>query len=171
MIAIYQEKGVLELNFNDLKKGDIIYYSGELIVMRDAAHKRIKEFLESNKELPLNFKDKIIFYAGPSKKPDFQVIGAVGPTTSKRMDSFLEMMYQLDISATIGKGERSDFVNSLNKKYKKVYFVSPSGTAASLSQKVLNYETIAFEDLGTESIQRLVVKNFPLYVMIDSNGK
>lgn len=156
---------------NNLSAGDFIEYSGELIIMRDAAHKKIKQLIDSKEELPFDFKDKIIFYAGPAKKPKELPIGSVGPTTSNRMDEYLETMYKLGIKATIGKGNRSPFVKELNKKYKKTYFICPSGAAASLSQKIINHEILAFSDLGTEAIQKIEVENFPLIVAIDKNGK
>ncbi|HOO73865.1 MAG TPA: FumA C-terminus/TtdB family hydratase beta subunit [Tepiditoga sp.] len=162
---------MLLLKFEELKAGEIINYTGGLIVMRDAAHKRIKEMKERNEKLPVDFKDKIIFYAGPAKKPDFQAVGSIGPTTSNRMDGFLEIMYQLGISATVGKGKRSGFVAGLNKKYSKVYFVTPSGMAAMLSQKVKKHTVLAFDDLGTEAIQELIVEDFPLMTAIDVNGE
>jgi fumarate hydratase subunit beta len=155
---------------DNLSAGDFIEYSGELIIMRDAAHKKIKELIDSNKELPFDFMDKIIFYAGPAKKPKHSPIGSVGPTTSNRMDEYLEMIYKLGVNATIGKGNRSSFVKDLNKKYKKTYFVCPSGAAASLSQKILNHNILAFADLGTEAIQKIEVEKFPLIVAIDKNG-
>ena len=159
------------MNFENLRVGDQIEYTGELIVMRDAAHKRLKEIYISGKELPIKLDNKIIFYARPAKKPDFQVIGAIGPTTSNRMDKYLEFVYKLGVIATIGKGKRSLEACKVNKKYKKHYFITPSGMAALLSQKVKKYEILAFEDLGTEAIQRLFVEKFPLMVGIDKYGK
>jgi fumarate hydratase subunit beta len=155
---------------HNLSVGDFFEYSGELIIMRDAAHNKIKQLFDDNSSLPIDFKDKIIFYAGPAKKPDNLVIGAIGPTTSSRMDNYLEIMYKLGIKATIGKGNRSSIVDLLNKKYNKYYFVCPSGAAATLAQKVFSYEVIAFPELGPEAIQKIVVVDFPLIVAIDNLG-
>lgn len=155
---------------DNLLAGQFTEYNGELIIMRDAAHKKIQEYLLNKEILPIDFKNKIIFYAGPSKKPTNSPIGSIGPTTSNRMDNYLEMMYKLGIKATIGKGNRSDFVTELNKKYKKNYYICPSGAAASLSKRVLKYEIIAFKELGPEAIQRVEVSNFPLMVAIDFKG-
>ncbi|MGM0641049.1 MAG: FumA C-terminus/TtdB family hydratase beta subunit [Thermotogota bacterium] len=155
---------------NNLAAGQFIEYTGEMIIMRDAAHKKIYDFYNENKKIPIDFKNKIIFYAGPAKKPENEIIGSIGPTTSKRMDDYLEIMYKLGIKSTIGKGNRSDFVSVLNKQYKRNYFICPSGAAAALSTKILKYEIIAFEELGAEAIQRIEVKDFPLIVAIDEKG-
>lgn len=156
---------------NKLTAGQFINYSGEMIIMRDAAHKRIYDFYKNNKEIPVSLKDKIIFYAGPAKKPEGKIIGSIGPTTSNRMDSYLETMYQLGIKATVGKGNRNNFVSELNKKYGKNYYICPSGAAAALSEKIEKYEIIAFKDLGAEAIQKIEVTDFPLIVAIDENGE
>ncbi|UYO99146.1 FumA C-terminus/TtdB family hydratase beta subunit [Oceanotoga sp. DSM 15011] len=161
---------MFELRFDEYKAGDFISFSGEFIIMRDAAHKRIFELFQKGECLPIDFKNKIIFYAGPAKKPYFQSIGAIGPTTSNRMDPFLKFMYDLGIYATVGKGKRSSFVCNLNIDYSKFYLIAPSGVAAFLSKKIISHEVLAFEDLGTESIQRILVKDFPLIMGIDSKG-
>lgn len=156
---------------NNLSIGNYIEYSGEMIIMRDAAHEKIKKLLDNNSPLPIDFKNKIIFYAGPAKKPDNLVIGSIGPTTSNRMDNYLEMMYKLGIKATVGKGNRNQLVEVLNKKYNKYYFICPSGASAYLSQKVIFHEVVCFQELGTEAIQKIEVVDFPLIVAIDNSGK
>jgi len=158
------------LIFENLKAGSYIEYDGELILMRDAAHKRLKEIFESGVNLPIDIKGKLIFYAGPAKEPEIGKPGAIGPTTSKRMDKYLPFLYSLGVSGTIGKGSRSPEVCTLNREEKKVYFLAPSGAAAALSKKILKWEILAFEDLGTEAIQMITVARFPLIVAIDSKG-
>jgi len=158
------------LKIDELKVGEEVKYSGELLVMRDAAQKRIKNFLERNKTLPLKLEGKIVFYAGPARSPDGKKCGAIGPTTSARMDEYLEMLYSLGVVATVGKGKRSNWVVDMCRKWKRVYFVTPSGAAAYLSRCVESIETVAFEDLGPEAIYRIHVKNFPLLVAIDVWG-
>ncbi len=111
----------------------------------------------------------IIFYAGPAK-PTKDSFGAIGPTTSSRMDSFLEMLYLKGVLATVGKGKRSLQAVSLCKKYKRVYFLAPSGAAAALAGRISGMTVVAFDDLGTEAIFRVSVKDFPLYVAIDCLG-
>jgi len=158
------------LKIKELKVGSEIEYTGELIVMRDAAQKRIKTILEGNLPLPFDLEGKIVFYAGPAKAPEGRSMGSIGPTTSTRMDSYLEMLLNLGVIATVGKGRRNDFVRELCKKYSAVYFIAPSGAAAALSQRIISSKIIAFHDLGPEAVYRLKVKNFPLIVAIDSDG-
>lgn len=158
------------MNIESLKIWDEVSYSGELIVMRDAAHKRLKELLDNGKQLPVELKEKIIFYAGPAKSLNGFPVGSIGPTTSNRMDPFLDMVFSLGVIGTIGKGKRSPLAVSMCKKYKKVYFVTPSGAAAAMAKKVVKRKVLAFDDLGTEAIQLLEVVEFPLLVAIDSKG-
>lgn len=159
------------MKIEELKTGDEIRYTGELIIMRDAAQKRLMETLSKNLEIPVELKDKIVFYAGPAKAPADRPIGAIGPTTSNRMDGFLEMLFGLGVLATVGKGKRGDICRELCKRFKRVYFVAPSGAAASLSKRVKSVEVLAYEDLGTEAIRSIIVEDFPLMVAVDSAGK
>jgi len=154
------------LNVEQLKAGDAILYNGEMTIMRDAAQKRLGQ---SQRSL-IDLKDKIVFYAGPAKTPAGAVVGAIGPTTSARMDPYLEMLFKMGVKATVGKGERSQYVKDLCRQYKGVYFLAPSGSAAALSQCVVNHEILLFEELQSEAIQRILVKAFPLLVAIDSTG-
>lgn len=158
------------MNLEKLKAGNSILYDGEMIIMRDAAQKRLSQIQVSSIDLPIDLKDKFVFYAGPSKTPSDSVIGAIGPTTSARMDKYLEMLFQLGVKATVGKGERSDLVKQLCKKYKGVYFLAPSGSAAALSQSVIKHEILLFEELQSEAIQKIIVKDFPMIIAIDSKG-
>lgn len=150
-----------------VNKGDLLYLTGEIITARDAAHKRIEEYLKSNKELPFILKNKIIYYMGPTPTKPGLKIGSCGPTSSYRMDDFLEMTLQIGVVATIGKGERANFVENLIKKYKSPYLLAFGGAGAYLAKCVIDAKIIAFEDLGTEAIMRLIVKDFPVIVGID----
>lgn len=153
-----------------LKAGDIVEFEGVIYTARDAAHKRIQEYLEQGKELPVDFKDSFIYYAGPTPTKPGKVIGSIGPTTSSRMDPYADMMNTLGVVATIGKGPRS---NECTKKYidhHLLYFVTTGGCGALLSKAVQEAEEIAFLDLGPESIKRLYVKNFKMIVAIDYEG-
>ena len=154
-----------------LGAGDFIEYTGELLTMRDSAQRRIEECLLTGKRMDLDLKDKIIFYAGPAKKPKNMISGSIGPTTSMRMDRYLEMLFKLGVVATVGKGKRTDVVRDLCRKYRRVYFVTPSGASAYLATKIEHIEVIAFHDLGPEAVHRLYVRNFPLLVYIDSHGE
>ncbi|HOA80894.1 MAG TPA: FumA C-terminus/TtdB family hydratase beta subunit [Defluviitaleaceae bacterium] len=154
----------------ELKVSQFVSYSGEMIVMRDAAQKRLKEINQNNQKIPFSLENKIVFYAGPANPPKNAKIGAIGPTTSERMDSFLEMLYNFGVVATVGKGKRSNLAIELCKKYSRAYFLAPSGAAAYLAKTVLNIELIAFSDLGPEAVYRIKVKEFPLIIAIDKNG-
>lgn len=160
----------MSLKISELKIGDTLSYSGELIIMRDAAQKRLTNLQNENKTLPVELKDKIVFYAGPAKTADGFVIGAIGPTTSSRMDGFLEMLFDKGVIATIGKGKRTSLANKMCKKYGRVYLLAPSGAAASLALHIKKVEVLAFEDLGPEAIRKVYVENFPVIVGIDSFG-
>jgi len=149
-----------------LRAGESILYSGEMIIMRDAAQKRLSAY----EKCPIDLKDKIVFYAGPAKASPGNVIGAIGPTTSVRMDCYLEMLFKFGVLATVGKGIRSKRVTGLCEDYRRVYLIAPSGCAAALSQCVIRHEILLFEDLQSESIQRIEVEDFPLIVAVDSDG-
>jgi len=157
------------LKVEDLCAGDELIYCGELIIMRDAAQKRLCEALDKGNVLPVSLKDKVIFYAG-SAKPTEGSFGDIGPTTSARMDPFLEMLYRLGVKATIGKGKRGRLAVDLCREYRRAYLLAPSGAAAALAERVVSLEPIAYEDLGTEAIFLAEVKEFPLYVAIDVSG-
>ncbi len=149
----------------ELKEGQQILYTGNLIVMRDAAQKRIKNMLEQGKKLPVDLKDTLVFYAGPTFVGNITIIG---PTTSTRMDKFLEMLFNLGVLATVGKGKRSKEAEIICKKYGRPYLVAPSGCAAYLSTKIISSNLIAFEDLGAEGIYELIVQDFPIIVIISA---
>lgn len=151
-----------------VKKGDFIYLTGEIITARDAAHKRIREYKKNGKDLPFSLENKIIYYMGPTPARPGLKIGSCGPTSSYRMDKFLEMTLQMGVIATIGKGDRSDFVEKLIKKYKSPYLLTFGGAAAYLAKCVIDASIIAFEDLQSEAVMKLMVKDFPVIVDIDS---
>jgi fumarate hydratase subunit beta len=153
-----------------LRAGDIVELSGEIITARDAAHKRIHDAVLEGKLLPFDLRKKIIFYAGPCPARPGGIIGPIGPTTSIRMDDFLEMVYKLGVSATIGKGERTALAAELCRQYKRVYFLSYSGAAALIAEQVKNCEEKAFRDLGAESVKALRMDGMRLVVGIDADG-
>jgi fumarate hydratase subunit beta len=159
-----------EEKIKKLKAGDIIYLSGTIFGARDAAHKRIAEAIRCHKKLPIDLKDKIIFYAGPSPTPPGKKSGSIGPTTSARMDNLTEPLLKYGLKAMIGKGRRSNKIKELLKKYKSVYLVSIGGISAYLSTKVKNIKIIAYSDLGAEAIHEIEVKDLPLFVAYDIYG-
>lgn len=153
-----------------LKAGDTVLLSGELYTGRDAAHKRLIDLLDENKELPLNIKDETIYYVGPSPAKPGQVIGSAGPTTSYRMDPYAPRLLDLGLRGMIGKGERSEQVIEAIKRNKGVYFGAIGGAAALIGKSIVKSEIIAYEDLGAEAIRKIEVIDMPLIVIIDSEG-
>ncbi len=150
--------------------GDSILLSGEIYTARDAAHKRMIETLEQGGELPFDIKDKIIYYAGPTPTKPGRIIGSCGPTTSCRMDAYAPTLIELGLTGMIGKGERNEAVIDAMKKHTGVYFGAVGGAGALIAESVTAVEEVAYEDLGTEAIRRLTVKDLPLVVVIDSRG-
>lgn len=154
----------------DLKAGNSILLSGIIYSARDAAHKRLIELLEEGKELPIDVRDAVIYYVGPTPAKEGQVIGSAGPTTSYRMDDYSPQLLDLGLKAMIGKGARNeDVVNSIIKN-KVVYLGAIGGAAALISKSIVASEIIAYEDLGAEAIRKMEVKDMPLTVIIDSEG-
>ena len=153
-----------------LRAGDILTITGYIYTGRDAAHKRMCESIEKGIDLPFDIKDEIIYYVGPCPKKDGEVIGSCGPTTSGRMDAYAPKLIKLGLSGMIGKGIRSDEVIETMKKHSAIYFGAIGGAGALIAKHVKSMEVVAYEDLGTEAIHRLYVEDFPVTVVIDSQG-
>lgn len=153
-----------------LKCGDRILLSGEVYTARDAAHRRIFHCIENNTPLPFQIKDSVIYYAGPTQTPPDALIGACGPTTSSRMDKFTPTLFDMGMCATIGKGPRSEEVKQAIIRNRGIYLCALGGGGALATKSIKECEIIAFEELGCESIKRLVLEDFPLIVGIDSKG-
>ncbi len=156
---------------NNLKSGDYVYISGTIYTARDAAHKRMYEALQNGEHLPIDIKNQIIYYMGPSPAREGRPIGSAGPTTSSRMDKYTPQLLDLELGGMIGKGKRSSTVIDSIQKNKAVYFAAVGGAGALLSKCILESEVVAYEDLGTEAIRKLTVKDFPVIVVIDSEGE
>lgn len=154
----------------NLKSGDSVLITGEIYTARDAAHKRMIEQLDKGEALPFDIKNEIIYYAGPTPAKPGQVIGSCGPTTSGRMDAYAPTLIKLGLTGMIGKGERSDEVVDAMLKHGAVYFGAIGGAGALIAKSVEKAEVIAYDDLGTEAVRRLTVKDFPATVIIDSSG-
>ena len=155
---------------SDLRAGDRVLLSGVIYTARDAAHKQIVNLLDNDEELPFPIEGSVVYFAGPTPAKDGLAIGSIGPTTSSRMDCFSPLMISLGQRAMIGKGNRSDEVVDAMKKHGAVYFAAVGGAGALYSGCVQSCDVIGFEDLGCESVKKLVVKDFPLLVAIDSLG-
>lgn len=153
-----------------LKAGDSCLISGVIYTARDAAHKRLCELAAQGKELPLDLKDAVIYYVGPTPAKPGDAIGSAGPTTSYRMDAYSPLLISLGETGMIGKGKRGPEVIQAMKDHGAVYFGAIGGCGALLSQCIKKAEVIAYEDLGAEAIRRLEVEDFPVIVVIDSQG-
>ena len=154
----------------DLHSGDYVYISGIIYVARDAAHKRLMEVLDRGEELPIDINNSTIYYMGPSPARDGQVIGSAGPTTASRMDKYAPRLLDLGSKAMIGKGKRSPQVIDAIIRNKAVYFAAIGGAGALISKCIKKSEVICYDDLGAEAIRKLEVENFPVIVVIDSEG-
>jgi len=153
-----------------LRAGDYVYLTGTIYTARDAAHKRMYEALEVGDKLPINMKNNVIYYMGPSPAREGRAIGSAGPTTSSRMDKYAPSLMDLGLKGMIGKGKRSKEVSDAIIRNKAVYFAAVGGAGALLSRSITASEVIAYDDLGTEAIRKLTVENFPVIVVIDTEG-
>ena len=165
IVVPYDEKVAEEL-----QSGDYVYITGTNYTARDAAHKRMYEALEQGRELPFDIRNNVIYYMGPSPAREGRPIGSAGPTTASRMDKYTPTLLDLGLKGMIGKGKRTEDVKEAIIRNKAVYFAAVGGAGALLSKSILSSEVIAYEDLGTEAIRRLQVKDFPVIVVIDSRG-
>ncbi len=154
----------------NLKAGDSCLISGVIYTARDAAHKRLCELVAQGKELPMDVEDNIIYFVGPTPAKPGQAIGSAGPTTSYRMDAYSPILIEQGLTGMVGKGKRGPEVIDAMKEHGAVYFGAIGGCGALLSQCIKEAEVIAYEDLGAEAIRRLVVEDFPVVVIIDSEG-
>jgi fumarate hydratase subunit beta len=153
-----------------LRAGDQVRLSGVMYTARDVAHKRLVADLEQGKPLPFDIKGQTIYYMGPSPARPGQPIGAAGPTTSGRMDIYSPRLLAAGLKGMIGKGRRSPEVRDALKKYKAAYFAAIGGAGALISGSIRKSEVIAYEELGTEAVRRLEVKDFPAVVINDIYG-
>ncbi|NLK67517.1 MAG: Fe-S-containing hydro-lyase [Campylobacteraceae bacterium] len=153
-----------------LKAGDNVLITGTLITARDAAHKALTETLARGEELPMEFKNQVIYYVGPAPALPGYAIGSAGPTTSGRMDKYTPTMLDIGVSGMIGKGYRSKEVVESMKKNCAVYMVAIGGTGALISQSIKSYEVLAYPELGPEALAKIEVVDFPAIVAIDCEG-
>lgn len=153
-----------------LHAGDLVHISGTIYTGRDAAHKRMCEYLKEGKKLPIPLFGEVIYYAGPCPPKPGEVIGSIGPTTASRMDAYSPLLIETGLIAMIGKGARNQQVINAIKECKGVYFAAIGGVAALMGQCVKSVEIVAFEDLGTEAIRKLEVEELPVIVAVDSYG-
>ena len=153
-----------------LKAGDYVYLTGVIYTARDAAHKRMDEALDMGEALPVDVAGNVIYYMGPSPAREGRPIGSAGPTTATRMDKYTPRLLDMGLIGMIGKGKRQPQVKEAIVRNKAVYFAAVGGAGALLSQRIVKSEVVAYDDLGTEAIRRLEVRDFPVIVVIDSDG-
>lgn len=154
----------------ELRAGDYVYITGTIYTARDAAHKRMAEALAAGEPLPIDMKNNIIYYMGPSPAREGRPIGSAGPTTASRMDKYAPDLLDLGLKGMIGKGKRSQAVIDGIVRNGAVYFAAVGGAGAILSKCIKKSTVIAYDDLGTEAIRKLEVENLPVIVVIDSEG-
>lgn len=155
----------------ELTAGTSVLISGVIYTARDAAHQRLVRALDNGEKPPFELEGQTLYYMGPSPAPPGKVIGAAGPTTSRRMDAYTPRLLAAGVKAMIGKGSRSAEVKEAIKKHKAVYLATTGGAGALLAKSVRQIETIAYEELGPEAVMRLTVENFPAVVANDIYGE
>jgi len=152
-----------------LRAGDALSITGEVLVARDLAHRKLLEDVE-RKRAPVNLKDTVLYYFGPTTSLLKEGIGSAGPTTSSRMDDFTPELYDLGVIATIGKGPRSEQVIESIKRNKALYLITVGGAGAYLGKFIKHARVLAYDELGPEALMSFDLVNFPAWVAIDSRG-
>ena len=166
----YNNAPISDEDAKSLHSGDYVYITGTIYTARDAAHKRMAEALAAGQPLPIDMKNNIIYYMGPSPAREGRPIGSAGPTTASRMDKYAPDLLDLGLKGMIGKGKRSQAVIDGIVRNGAVYFAAVGGAGAILSKCIKKSTVIAYDDLGTEAIRELEVENLPVIVVIDSEG-
>lgn len=170
-MKIKLETPLTKEKLENLHAGDSVLISGEIYTARDAAHKRMIETLDAGGALPFPVENQIIYYAGPTPAKPGQVIGSCGPTTSGRMDAYAPALIRLGLTGMIGKGLRTAEVAEAMQECGAVYFGAIGGAGALIAKSVVDAQVIAYEDLGTEAVRKLTVKDFPAIVIMDRYGE
>ncbi len=157
-------------DLENLKAGDLVYFTGIIYTARDAAHKKLVEMLQKGDNLPFDINGAVIYYAGPTPAKPGKPIGSAGPTTSGRMDAYAPILIEKGLKGMIGKGSRNQQVIDACVKFKAVYFGATGGAGALIAKSIKSSKIVAFEDLGPEAIRELQVENFPAIVVHDIYG-
>lgn len=153
-----------------LKAGEEVLLNGYVYTARDAVHKKFFELLKNGNELPVDLSSAVIYYAGPTPAKNGMAVGSCGPTTSSRMDVYTPALLDLGLVGIIGKGERNEAVIDAIRRNNAVYFCALGGAGALYSKAIKECEVVAFDELGCESLKKMRVENFPVYVAIDCHG-
>jgi fumarate hydratase, class I len=153
------------------KPGEVLLLNGKLLTGRDAAHKRMTDMLNRGEKLPVDFKDRFIYYVGPVDPVREEVIGPAGPTTATRMDKFTrQMLAQTGLLGMVGKAERGPVAIEAIKEFGAVYLMAVGGAAYLVSKAITASRQLAFADLGMEGIYEFEIKDMPVTVAVDSKG-
>ncbi len=153
-----------------LRVGDRVSLSGIIYTARDAAHQRLKAAIDAGEDLPIPLEGQVIYYVGPAPARPGAVTGPAGPTTAARVDPLTPPLLVRGLKGMIGKGKRDATVRAAIVQYGAVYLVAVGGAAALIAEAIKSVEVVAYGDLGTEAIHRLVVVDFPLIVGNDCVG-
>ncbi len=153
-----------------LRVGQAVLLYGNLYTARDAAHRRLVQDLEAGRELPLPLAGQLLYYCGPCPPPPGWASGSAGPTTSSRMDGYLEPLLAQGLRGTVGKGPRSPEAMEVLVRYGAVYLLATGGAGARLAGCIKSSKVIAFPELGPEAIRALEVQAFPVLVAGDARG-
>ncbi len=159
-----------EADIKILKAGDFVLITGIIYGARDLVHNKFIELINKGESLPISLEGQVIYYTGASPAPAGKVVGAVGPTSSYRMDKYTPKILELGVKGLIGKGPRADFVKKALIKHKAVYMATIGGAGALLSKTVKRARTIAFEEFGPEALMEFYVEDFPVFVVNDIYG-
>jgi len=150
--------------------GTHVTFTGVIYTARDAAHKRMIELMKRGEPLPIDLRGQVIYYVGPTPPRPGAVIGSAGPTTAMRLDPYTIPMLEAGLKGIIGKGGRGPAVREAIRQHHAVYCIAVGGTGALLNRHIKSAEVVAFEDLGTEAIRRLVVEDCLFIVVNDCHG-
>jgi fumarate hydratase subunit beta len=153
-----------------LRAGQRVLLSGEAYVARDLAHRRMVAGLERGEKPPFDPAGAVVYYAGPTPARPGRAVGSIGPTSSYRMDPYVEPLLKLGLRAMVGKGVRDARVKELLGTYGAVYLVATGGAGALLASRIRSAEVLAYEELGAEALRRVELEEFPAYVAYDSVG-
>jgi fumarate hydratase, class I len=152
------------------KQGDRLLLNGKMLTGRDAAHKRIADMLAKGEELPVSFRDRVIYYVGPVDPVGEEIVGPAGPTTATRMDKFMDMMLEQGLLACVGKAERGPAATQAIAKHQSAYLMAVGGAAYLVARAIKGSQVVGFADLGMEAIYEFEVSDFPVTVAVDSSG-
>jgi fumarate hydratase class I len=158
-------------SLGSFKAGDRLLLSGRILTGRDAAHKRLVEMMQRGEQLPVDFRNRFIYYVGPVDPVRDEVVGPAGPTTSSRMDRFVEpMLAQAGLIGMIGKSERGPAAIESIRQHGAMYCIAVGGAAYLVSKAIRGARVLAFEDLGMEAIYEFEVRDMPVIVAVDASG-